>query len=274
MTSRADRPTLSQATAANRAAWDASAPLHLKEGAFDALMARTAEPGFSTLDETLTATLTALDPRHKRVVQIGCNNGRELVSMPALGAVPVLGIDQSAAFLDQARQLAAAAEIDCTFLCADIYALPPETPRDFDIALITIGVLSWMPDLPRFFRIAASLLAPGAHLAIYETHPVLEMFDPEASEPYTPARSYFVDGPDIGDEAITYDGHSDQKAGISYWYIHTLGDIVTACLNAGLVLERLTEHAHSNREVDYDIYEGRPAQLPMSYTLVARKPRR
>ena len=41
-----------------------------------------------------------------RAVQIGCNNGRELLSLPSLGAIPVLGIDQSAAFLDQARRLA------------------------------------------------------------------------------------------------------------------------------------------------------------------------
>ena len=269
------KPTRAQVTAANRAAWDASAPLHLKDGAFDALLVRAAEPGFSALDETLTDTLMALGPAGKQVVQIGCNNGRELVSMPALGAVPVLGIDQSEAFLDQARRLVTAAGVDCDFVASDIYALPPETQNDFDIALVTIGVLGWMPDLPEFFRITAGLLAPGGHLVIYETHPIVEMFDPEGRDPFAPTRSYFWDGPDIGDEAITYeDKRSTETAGTSYWYLHTLGDIVTASLDAGLVLERLTEHPHSNREPLYDIYEDQAVQLPMSYTLVARKARR
>ena len=47
--------------------------------------------------------------------------------------------------------------------------------------------------------------------------------------------------------------------------------LFTAAIEAGLTLERLTEHPHSNREAEYDIYEGHDAQLPMSFTLVARK---
>jgi hypothetical protein len=35
---------------------------------------------------------------------------------------------------------------------ADIYALPASVRRDCDVALITVGVLNWMPDLPRFLR--------------------------------------------------------------------------------------------------------------------------
>ncbi len=40
-----------------------------------------------------------------------------------------------------------------------------------------------MPDLARFFRVVAGLLRPGGQLVIYETHPVLEMFDPEVETP-------------------------------------------------------------------------------------------
>jgi hypothetical protein len=72
-------------------------------------------------------------------------------------------------------------------------------------------------------------------------------------------------------ETITYDGSAGTEGPASYWFTHTLGDIVTGCIDAGLKIERLTEHPHSNREVDYDKYEGRQAQLPMCYTLVARR---
>jgi hypothetical protein len=50
-----------------------------------------------------------------------------------------------------------------------------------------------------------------------------------------------------------------------------MGEILTACTHAGLILERLTEHPHSNREVEYDQYERHEPQLPLSFTLVARK---
>jgi SAM-dependent methyltransferase len=260
---------LTKITAANRASWDASAPMHAQGQRWAELLKGFSQPGFSVLDETLTATLRSLQPSGKRVVQIGCNNARELLSTAALGATPALGIDQSAAFLEQARQLSGIAGADSRFLCADIYDLPSDTPGDFDLGLITIGVLNWMPDIERFFAVTRTLLAPGAPLVIYETHPILEMYDPAAEDPFTPVQSYFERSPYVSNEALTYDGSKAQTDADYYWFSHTLGEIVTACATSGFRIDRLTEHPHSNREVDYDIYTRRQAQLPMSYTLVA-----
>jgi SAM-dependent methyltransferase len=262
----------SAVTAANRAAWDASAALHARGESWDRLTAGFAEPGFSTLDPTLSAALAKIGLRGKRVVQVGCNNGREILSCLSLGAAEGLGIDQSAEFLGQASDLAARSGLGCRFLCADIYSLPPDTPRGFDLALVTIGVLNWMPDLPGFFASVAGLLGHGGDLLIYETHPFLEVFDPLAPDPFTPASSYFRTEPFILDEAIVYDGQTAPAVPPSYWFVHTMGAILNAIMDAGLVLTRLDEFAHSNREVDYDKYENREAQLPMCYLLTARKP--
>ena len=266
-----DQPDLRAITAANRAAWDASAPLHAQGESWQALAAGFATPGFSTLDPTLTAALTRIGLRGKRVVQIGCNNGREILSCLSLGAAEGRGLDQSEAFLAQGRHLAARAGLTCRFLCADIYALPPDTPRGFDVALITIGVLNWMPDLPRFFGTVAGLLAPGGTLVIYETHPFLEVFDPTGDDPFTPATSYFRSAPFVSAEALVYDGAEAPPAPPSYWFVHTLGAILNACTGAGLTLSRFDEFPHSNREAEYDQYENREAQLPMCYLLEARK---
>ena len=254
-------------TAANRAAGNASAPLHETGEAWTQLLEEAARPGFSVLDATLTASLERLDLAGASAVQIGCNNARELLSLAALGIRPALGIDQAGAFLAQARQLAQAAGLAPRFVEADIYDLPPDIGR-FDLALITIGVLNWMPDLPEFFRVIADLLAPGGWLVIYETHPFLEVFDPDSATPFTPAFSYFEHRPQEVTEAIAYDG----KGETGYWFIHALGDIVTACARAGLIVEELAEYPHTIREPEYDIYENRAAQIPMSYCLVAGKP--
>jgi len=263
-------------TKANRDAWDASAPLHKQGKDWAALLTAAAQPAFTTFDDCISATLQDLDLAGKTAVQIGCNNGRELLSLIHFGAVPTLGIDQSAGFLDQAAQLASAAQSNCAFLCADIYDLPPDikndTPRNHAFALITIAVLNWMPDLPRFFQIVANLLAPGGQLLIYETHPILDMYDPDAPNPLRPIRSYFQAEPQVFDDLITYDGSNAGKGTRSFWFAHPLGAIVTAIAQAGLQVERLTEHPHSNREVDYDHYQNQPAQLPLSYTLIARRP--
>jgi SAM-dependent methyltransferase len=264
-------PDLKAVTQANRAAWDASAQVHAQGDEWAALLAGFAQAGFSTFDDCITGTLQELDLAGKTAVQIGCNNGRELLSLARFGAVLALGIDQSAGFLAQAAQLARAANSDCTFLCADIYDLPDTTPRNHDFALITIGVLNWMPDLPQFFRIVSGLLGPQGRLLIYETHPILDMYDPDAPNPQSPLRSYFQTAPQVLDDVITYDGSDAGKGARSYWFAHPLGTIVTAIATAGLRVEALTEHPHSNREVDYDQYQNQPAQLPLSYTLIAQR---
>ena len=265
-------PDRQAATEANRRAWNASAAHHGAGPAWDRLVRGFAAPGFSTFAPTATACLRSVGVSGKSLVQIGCNNGREVLSAIALGARSALGIDQSEAFLAQAAQLNAVAKTEARFLRADIYDLPPDAPRGFDIALVTIGVLGWMPDLPGFFRAAAGLLAEGGCLLIYETHPFLEMFDPHAADPFAPAHSYFATAPFVSEEAIVYDGSARGAAPASYWFVHRLGAVATGCAAAGLRIERLEEFPHSNREAEYDRYEARPAQLPMCYALVARKP--
>ncbi|MBB3993332.1 SAM-dependent methyltransferase [Sulfitobacter undariae] len=257
-------------TALNRAAWNASAPLHGAGTEWEALC-KTIHQGGSVLDEVLTAALQDAGVAGARVVQVGCNNGRETFSAMALGAAEGWGIDQSDAFLAQAATLNTLSPHNVNFVQGDIYALPAEAPRDFDIAFITIGVLNWMPDLPQFFKVIASLLRIGGQLVIYETHPMLEMFDPASDTPQTPAFSYFRTQPHIETETITYDGTGSEGGPEAHWFAHTLGVIVQSALDAGLALTALHEYPHSIREVDYDIYKDRDAQIPMSYLLRAVK---
>ncbi len=258
-------------TQANKDAWNASAEAHRHTKDWQEMIASIAAPGFSMLDDTLTQVLTEMDITGARAVQVGCNNGRELLSLPAFGAQAVLGIDQSDAFLAQAQELAALAGSDCAFLNANIYDLPDDVPRDFDVALITIGVLGWMPDLPRFFEVVAGLLTTGGRLVIYESHPILDMYEPDEADPFTPVRSYFNKRPQSWSETITYDGSAGAPGPESYWFTHTMGEIVTGCVASGLRIAQLTEYAHCNREVDFEKYEDRKSQLPLCYILLAGK---
>ncbi len=265
-----DNHSIAMITYANKAAWEASAHLHKSGHGWAQLMASAGRPGFSVLDETLTALLRKYHVDGRRSVQIGCNNARELISLASLGGVPELGIDQSPSFLAQGRELANAAGLELKLLEANIYDLPDDL-GNFDLVLITIGVLSWMPDLSEFFRIVSGLMKDGAVLVVYETHPFLEIFDPHRENPHEPGFSYFAEEPQVSTQAITYDGENHGKVEPSYWFIHPLGEIVTACIHAGLKLQELTEYPHSIREPEYDIYAGRNAQVPMSYSLVALK---
>ncbi len=52
----------------------------------------------------------------------------------------------------------------------------------------------------------ASLLAADGQHALYETQPLLEMFDPTAPDPFTPSVSYFGTEPHRDEGTIAYDG--------------------------------------------------------------------
>ncbi|MEM5471440.1 class I SAM-dependent methyltransferase [Hoeflea sp. AS60] len=261
------------ATEANRLAWNASAQRHRESEEWQRQLSGFGDPSFSTFDETIASALADNGLKGARTVQICCNNGRETLSMLALGAAHATGIDQSDAFIAQAEELRRVSPHgdNARFICANVYALPDELKGQFDLALITIGVLNWMPDLPRFLSVVSSLLSSGGRLLIYETHPVLDMFEPHGEDTHTPKYSYFRAEPFITEDEIVYDGSAAGKAPPSWWHFHTMGDIVTGCVKSGLQIAELSEFPHSNREVDYDIYLGNEAQLPLCYTLVASK---
>lgn len=106
---------------------------------------------------------------------------------------------------------------------------------------------------------------------IYETHPVLEMVDPEAEDPFRLATSYFREEPFVLEKPIVYVGKVEQQAAKSYWFVHNLGEIFTAAIEAGLNITHFKEYPHSNREEVYDQYQNREAQMPMCFTWVGMK---
>ena len=264
-------PNNKNAIESNRQAWNDSARHHQDSPDWQALLTEVAQADFSCLDETLRGLLEQVGVDGKDVVQLGCNNGRESLSLFALGARSVVGVDQSAAFLEQARELNSRSPHKAEFVETDIHHLPESLRGRFDVALITIGVLNWMPDIGEFFRHVASTLKPGGQLVIYETHPFLEMFDPESDDPFRPVTSYFRREPFVQDQPIVYEGKVDQHTASSYWFVHTLGAIFTGAIEAGLQISHFKEYPHSNREELYDRYERQTAQLPLCFTLMAVK---
>lgn len=257
--------------ASNKAAWNDSAQHHKDGATWPALLAGVAKVDFSCFDATLTSLLHDVGIQHQKLIQIGCNNGRECLSLMGLGAGSVCGVDQSAAFLAQARELIAVSPHAVELVEADVYKLPVALHGRFDVALITIGVLNWMPDLARFFACVGATLRFGGRLVIYETHPFLEMFEPEGRDPFELAHSYFRAEPFVDEQVIAYEGPSETRAAPSYWFTHRLSDIFTAVMAAQLQVAHFKEYPHSNREASFDKFQNQAAQLPLCYTLTAIK---
>jgi ubiquinone/menaquinone biosynthesis C-methylase UbiE len=256
--------------AANRAGWEEVAPLHRRQNLAD-LLEWFSTPGFSLLEEVETRRLTEIGVAGKAVIQVCCNNGRELVSVKNMGAGRCVGVDFAEAFIEQAREINAAAGQDCEFICARVDALPDDLRGQFHVAIVTIGVVIWMPDLDGFFRKVSSLLRSGGTLFIHEQHPILEMIEPgKAEDPVQFRYSYFRREPFVEEGGLDYYGGGKYAASAIYAFPQTMAEIVMAGLGAGLTLVQFEERPQHISNTWWNV-EAKGPGLPMSYTLTYEK---
>lgn len=248
--------------------WEFAADLFRNDG-FEQALQRVRNPDFTTFDETENSIFTTeIDVRGKSVIQVGCNNGTELICLKKKGAGQCVGIDISEGFIGQARALANAAEADVAFECTNIFDIRSSFFGRFDLVYITVGVLGWMPELMALFGIISRLLRPRGRVFIYEQHPILGMFNPEPPHPMDAA--YFRKEPFRDEIVPEYIDKEGKHKAVSYWFPHTLGEILTCCMAHQLGLTHFKEYPKDVSDT-YKRLENHPVELPMSFTLIAQK---
>ena len=247
----------SEYTKKTLAAWDEVAPKHAAINA--SLTSDVTDPGFNNLNPDFNTLIDSHDVANKSVVQICCNNGIDLLSVKNKGSGRCLGIDGSQMFIEQAIGYAKSAGYpEIEFVCTDIYDLPVEFHNSFDFAIITVGVLGWMPDIARFMSICASLLKPGGQLLMEEIHPVLGMY--EEGTPSTLTYSYFNSEPFKDTDGLDYFTGQKYDAKENYYFEHTLSDILMSAIASNLQLEHIQELPYNvgNFCADLEFIETNP----------------
>ena len=258
---------------ANRRNWDDRVPIHVASDFYDV---ESFKAGRSSL---LPIELNELaDVAGKTLLHLQCHFGMDTLSWAREGAV-VTGVDFSAPAIDAARSLAAELSIDARFVEANVLELPHLLSERFDIVFASYGVLCWIPDLPRWFEVAATLLNPGGVFYLIDGHPVADMLDDTDIRlvyPYLGAR------PLADDSGTTYaDAEARLSHKRSYDFAHGIGETVDAVLGARLVLDHLHEFTYGfyqrlpqmqKRDDGYWELRENPLQIPFMFSLRAHKP--
>ena len=231
----------------NRAHWDALAAVH-GEGAdayydVDALAAGTR--GLLAAEAEAVA-LAVGDVAGRDVLHLQCHIGFDSILLARAGA-RVIGADFSAASVAKARSLAERAGVGARFVQADSRDLPRWLHGGFDLVYATIGVLNWIGDIDAWMASAAAVLRPGGRLVLVEIHPLytaVGSLDPLVLDfPYADA------GPQRFDEDGSYANPAATVAATeTIEHAHSLGEVVTAALGAGLRIEALREHLAVERD--------------------------
>ena len=226
--------------AANRANWDARAPIHVASAFYGLDGSRPAESWFADYEWDDLGDL-----RGAELLHLQCHLGTETVAFAARGA-RATGLDFSGESIARARALAEERGLEIDYVHADVHDARAAVRGEFDIVYTGKGSLCYLPDLDRWAAIVHDLLKPGGSLYLVEFHPLLYalgVVPVDDSEELTLRADYLAGrGPEERDATRTYtDGPELTEATVSYEWRHGLGDVVTALAGAGLRIDRVRE---------------------------------
>lgn len=268
----------------NRANWNDRASVHAARGGLGYRVQRYVDDP-ELLSEVVRFDRERLgDIAGLRAVHLQCHIGTDTLSLARLGAC-VTGVDFSPVALAEARALVEETGDAVDFVESDVYAtLSAMEPGGFDLVYTGIGALCWLPSIARWATVVAGLLKPGGRLFIREGHPILWTMDERLDDDLHLRFPYFERREPLewDDDATYVETDRPLTATKTYEWNHGLGEIVTALLDAGLVLTMLVEHdsvpwqalpgqmvERADGEFALDALSG---VAPLSYTIQARRP--
>jgi len=171
------------------------------------------------------------DVNGKTMLHLQCHFGLDTLSWARMGA-KVTGVDFSKETIELARSICDDINIDARFIQSELFDLPNHLDEKFDIVFTSYGVLAWLDDLNKWAELIAKYLKPGGTFYIVELHPFLSSVSDDGAKMEFP---YFNIGKPMKFKAEG--SYSDPNADFnhdSYEWFHSLGETVTALLDAGL----------------------------------------
>ena len=214
----------------NQRLWDERVPIHVASTFYDV-------EGFLAGRCTLGALeLAEVGPvEGLSLLHLQCHFGLDTLSWARRGA-RVTGLDFSDAAVKAADELAARAGLQARFVHSEVTSAA-EVGQPHDIVFTSWGVLGWLPDIEAWAHAAFACCKPGGLFYIAEIHPVAWLFEA------TPC-PYFGRGRRFTQS--TESTYADREATLTntteHFWCHTLGEILSALLKAGFVLEYVREH--------------------------------
>jgi ubiquinone/menaquinone biosynthesis C-methylase UbiE len=253
---------------ANREAWNEAQGVHAVSRDYD--IVADIRAGRLHVDMNLIDGIVVKD---KVIGQFCCNNGREALSLVALGARECVGFDISDSFIEEAREMTEKLGYNCSFIRTDVSEI--ETHENyFDLVLFTAGALPWLQDMGLVFKKVSYVLKPGGTVIVSDWHPFMGMFAMPGETDYDPANpdkiaySYFRKEPVIEDNGMDYVGGTTYKSKKFYSFSHTFAEILNALADNGISLARFDE---SPDDVIGSLGHFNGKGVPLSFRIVAIK---
>lgn len=276
---------LDEYRAANRSSWGDRVAGHWEPDGYDA-------PGFIADPQRLSRVVMFDAPylgdvTGRSLLHLQCHFGMDTLSWARLGA-DVTGIDFSPEAIVAARRLSAESGTPGRFVETELYATPEALAGEtFDVVYTSVGALNWLPDIDGWAEVVARMLAPGGTFYVRESHPILWSLRFPIEDPHDDTLileyPYFeVAEPVAWDTDESYSGSATLEHTRTYEWNHGIGEIMTALLRRGLVIDLFEEHRFLDWQGQHHMVERDDGRwvlpdhqrdlVPLMYSLRARAP--
>ena len=201
------------------------------------------------LDRITNGTLEGIDLDGKRVLSLAGGGGWDAILFAELGAATTL-VDISSRQLATVRRLARSRGTELEYLRTDMRDLSALGSGEFDIVFHQHSLV-FVPNADRVIAEVTRILAAGGVYVFSTMHPVTFLFyESWTGTGWRPKKTYFSDRP-VPVLDPTWDFGQVKVRAPTFEYAHRTADLLSACVDAGLVVDGLWEWSPH--------YEGGPA---------------
>lgn len=182
------------------------------------------------------------DVSGKKMLHLQCHFGIDTLSWARMGA-DITGVDFSPKAIDLAKSISDELDIPARFIRSELFDLPEVLDEKFDIVFTSYGVLTWLSDMDKWANIVAKYLKPGGIFYMVEFHPLFSSIDDDGDKLEYP---YFYSPEPMKFKAEgSYSDPDADFSSDSYEWSHSIGEVITALIKAGLRIEFLHEFPYS-----------------------------
>lgn len=255
----------------NRHSWNNRTEAHIKSEFYGMEQFLQGKTSLQNIELNLLGNVEG-----KAVLHLQCHFGQDSISLSRMGA-QVTGVDLSDKAIARAKSIARETQANVEFICCDLYALPANLNKQFDVVFTSYGTIGWLPNLDKWAAVISRFLKPGGQFVFVEFHPVVWMFDDDFEKI---GYRYFNSGAIVETENGTYADRSANIEQQSVTWNHSISEVLNSLIKNGLEINAFDEFDYSPYNCFKHTVEFEPGKyrikhldnkIPMLFSLRATK---